>query len=192
MTSSNGKRGRKPVLRSTILDAAVRVLATHPTATLQEVAAEAGVGRATLYRYFPNREALIIALADASLAETATIAEHLRQHSGCPRDYFEALLAALLEQGEKYHYLSTDSSALNDPRINAAYAEQLERMHELICQLQQEGVLDDQLPSSWINQLLDGLIYSAWQYAQTTGASEELAGLVLHSLYKGAGGPARS
>lgn len=192
MTSSNGKRGRKPVLRSSILDAAIRVLAAQPSATLQEVAVEAGVGRATLYRYFPNREALIIALAETSLAETAAISEHLREHSECLQDYFEALLTALLEQGEKYHYLSTDSSALNDPQINTAYAEQLERMHDLVRQLQQEGVLDSALPSRWINQLLDGLIYSAWQYAQTTGNSEELAGLVLHSLYKGAGGPARS
>jgi len=192
MTGTNGKRGRKSVLRSTILDAAIRVLAAQPTATLQEVAVEAGVGRATLYRYFPNREALIIALAETSLAETAAISEHLREHSECPQDYFEALLTALLEQGEKYHYLSTDSSALNDPQINTAYAEQLERMHDLVRQLQQEGVLDGTLPSRWVNQLLDGLIYSAWQYAQATGTSEGLAGLVLRSLYKGAGGPALS
>ncbi len=42
-----------------ILDAALRVFATGDgTATLEKIAREAGVGIATLYRHFPNRQSL--------------------------------------------------------------------------------------------------------------------------------------
>jgi AcrR family transcriptional regulator len=48
--------------RERILRGAARRFATHPRATLTEVAAEAGVSRATLYRYFASRHELLQAL----------------------------------------------------------------------------------------------------------------------------------
>jgi TetR/AcrR family transcriptional repressor of mexCD-oprJ operon len=41
-----------------ILDAVARVLRWRPDAALADIADEAGVGRATLYRYFPTRQSL--------------------------------------------------------------------------------------------------------------------------------------
>jgi AcrR family transcriptional regulator len=45
--------------RERILSGAARRLATHPRATFNEIAAEAGVSRATVYRYFPSRDQLL-------------------------------------------------------------------------------------------------------------------------------------
>ena len=42
-----------------VLDAATRVYALNPRASTQEVAAAAGISRATLHRLFPSRDALI-------------------------------------------------------------------------------------------------------------------------------------
>src|ERR1700676_5536078 len=56
-----------------ILDAAAHVFSEQGTAaTLADVAAAAGVSRATLYRYYPNREALLKALAAHALNELAS------------------------------------------------------------------------------------------------------------------------
>jgi AcrR family transcriptional regulator len=60
--------------RSRLLDAARRVFAVHGVhAPLDLVVREASVGRGTLYRHFPDREALIRALLDdrVTLLETA-------------------------------------------------------------------------------------------------------------------------
>lgn len=55
--------------RDQILDAADAVFAEHGiTAPLDLVVARAGVGRATLYRNFPDRSALVEALFDRALA----------------------------------------------------------------------------------------------------------------------------
>jgi AcrR family transcriptional regulator len=48
--------------RQRILRGAARRLATEPRATLSDVAGEAGVSRATVYRYFTSRDALLRAL----------------------------------------------------------------------------------------------------------------------------------
>lgn len=49
--------------RKAILDASTELLAFKPTATLQEIADHAGIGIATLHRYFSTRELLLDALA---------------------------------------------------------------------------------------------------------------------------------
>lgn len=67
-----------------ILGAARVVFAENPTAGLDVIAAEAGVHRATLYRHFPTREALVSSLyeaylddAEAEIVETDLDAEDL-------------------------------------------------------------------------------------------------------------------
>lgn len=61
--------------RDAILAAARELLADNATAGLDVVAARAGVHRATLYRHFATREALVAALYDAYLddAEAAIV-----------------------------------------------------------------------------------------------------------------------
>src|SRR5947199_656450 len=60
-----------------ILDAAAHALSEHGSSTnMADVAAAAGVSRATLYRYYPDREALLDALSSHALAEAAARPAH--------------------------------------------------------------------------------------------------------------------
>jgi AcrR family transcriptional regulator len=55
--------------RGRVLDAAARVFGEHGLdAPLEDVARSAGVGVGTLYRHFPNRDALIAAVLEEGLA----------------------------------------------------------------------------------------------------------------------------
>ncbi|OBJ07768.1 TetR family transcriptional regulator [Mycobacterium sp. 1482292.6] len=61
-----------------MLAAATAAFTAHGAAvSLESIARDAGVGIGTLYRHFPNREALVEAIYRAELAEVAAAAEHL-------------------------------------------------------------------------------------------------------------------
>lgn len=60
--------------RVRLLDAAARVFAREPygQASMDDIAHEAGVGKPTLYRYYPGKDALFAAVFAESLAEIET------------------------------------------------------------------------------------------------------------------------
>ena len=65
------KRGRKPVAASGILDAACRVFSQkgYFRATVDDVMRSAGVGKGTVYRHFPDKEGLLVALLSRMAAD---------------------------------------------------------------------------------------------------------------------------
>ena len=68
--------------REKLLEAATAAFATAEgrPVSLESIARDAGVGIGTLYRHFPNREALVEAIYRAELAEVAAAAEQLVKH----------------------------------------------------------------------------------------------------------------
>ncbi|RMB82380.1 TetR/AcrR family transcriptional regulator [Streptomyces shenzhenensis] len=69
---------------------------------MAEIADEAGVGRATLYRHFPTRESLLRGVAKVGIAELADAfdAAHLEE---LPADRAIArIIAVYLREGAKY------------------------------------------------------------------------------------------
>ena len=61
-------------------------------ASLDEVAKRAGVGPGTLYRHFPNRDALLDAIMQTWVDRVDEAAEKALAHEGSPRDLLLALV----------------------------------------------------------------------------------------------------
>lgn len=67
--ASRGRRADAQRNVSAILEAAQELLSTNPTASMQEVARAAGVGRVTLYSHFGSRTELLDAVFTRVMAE---------------------------------------------------------------------------------------------------------------------------
>jgi hypothetical protein len=75
-----------------ILNAARTVLAERPDASMEDIAAAAGVTRQTVYAHFPSRDALIAALLHAAGAETLAAIDAARLDTAPPADALRQFL----------------------------------------------------------------------------------------------------
>lgn len=70
---------------------------------IEDIAAEAGLARTAVYRYYPNKRAIVAALATRWLAEDETrLAEIARDHGRSPAARLQAFLLADAEATRRY------------------------------------------------------------------------------------------
>jgi AcrR family transcriptional regulator len=125
-TSHVSKRSDARRNREAILAAARELFAESGVVAMYEVARRAGVGQATLYRNFPDRDALIAAIAVESIEEFERIDA---EHAGEP-DRFFVLVRAIVESAARFHGLG---SCAQEPRDLASELEPLQqRLTDLI------------------------------------------------------------
>ncbi|WP_222720491.1 TetR/AcrR family transcriptional regulator [Actinomadura sp. HBU206391] len=90
-----------------ILDIAAAVLADHgEQASMTDIAEAAGVSRATLYRYFPNREALLRALQETALSDLAARIADARLDSVPVDEALARMTRAVIGVTSKYRALA--------------------------------------------------------------------------------------
>lgn len=87
--------------RDAILSAAREMFAESGDVAMYEVARRAGVGQATLYRNFADREELIAALAEDSVAELERVSA---EHADDPNGLF-VLLQAMVDSAVRFYGL---------------------------------------------------------------------------------------
>src|SRR5262249_25779288 len=134
-----------------ILDAAAHTLAEHGGSTnMAELAAAAGVSRATLYRYYPTREALLQALAAHALAEAGSrIVDAGLDRCPVP-EAIERLVRALLAVGDRYAVLLGEQIEHDPADAERAVGDPL---RGVLARGAEEGVLRDDLPPEVLEKL---------------------------------------
>jgi AcrR family transcriptional regulator len=131
-----------------ILVAAREELSRNPDASLDEIARAAGVARRTLYGHFPNREALVTALAAEarqSLEEAFTAA---RRRDDDPPTALARLILASWPVGDRYRMLiSLARRRLGEERIRAALAPARTEATAILERGQRDGTFAGHLPA---------------------------------------------
>jgi AcrR family transcriptional regulator len=83
-------------VRDATLDATAALVAEHGlrAVTMSQIAEETGIGRATLYKYFPDVEAILLAWHERQIASHLELLGELRHQAGDPRERLQAILKA--------------------------------------------------------------------------------------------------
>ncbi|QDZ15495.1 TetR/AcrR family transcriptional regulator [Humibacter ginsenosidimutans] len=173
---------------SAIIDSAATILAERgDAASMDDIAAAAGIGRATLYRYFASRDELLNAMGAASVQELAARIEQAHLDAVPVDEGIARLVRAILATGHKYVAMNADSA-----RYSAAYPDfdtrVTEPMRALFRRGIAEGSLRSDLPFELQIDLLSGLVKAALD-GTTSGRSgvEETAAAVASVFLEGAG-----
>ena len=179
----------RPNSEDAIIEAAFEVLNADPSASLSDVAKRAGVGRATLHRYFSSRNELVRALALIAIEEMDTAVSEVTNDAKSYSDAFEKMIGVLIPLGDRHGFLAHDFVE-NDAEITGAFKRQTDEMYDLIEALKQEGFFSADLPTDWINQTIDYLLYASWDSVKQGDLTQKQAvELVLRTLTIGLGGP---
>jgi AcrR family transcriptional regulator len=111
--------------RARILEAASRLFAegAYPAVQMDDVAREAGMSKATVYRYFRSKEALYLEIFDQELLALVAALEALRRRGLAPRETMMAVISAVI--GIFAVHLGTLRSLLAD---EAELAERIRRV----------------------------------------------------------------
>ncbi|TQR47224.1 TetR/AcrR family transcriptional regulator [Paenibacillus popilliae] len=169
-----------------ILDAATKILVEKPTASLNDIADYAGVGIATLHRYFENREQLMLQLGLRAAKVVGETMDLINRTEWSNEAYIPALVEALIPLGDKIHFLTQDGSLNCNKEMVAAEEQILQRVRHTLGEMQQKGHLRQDMSPEWIANVLYSLLILAWQQVHLGNiAKNSAAKLVVDTLYNG-------
>ncbi len=169
-----------------ILDAAADVLSQRPDATLQTIAAAAGVSRTTIFHKFPTRDALLDALGTDALQRIGTVMACVPQ---CEPGDVEAVMGevtrGLIPLQPRTAFLRVLPGLGSD--LGSHWEQAVTPLALYIATAQSAGRLRMDQPARWLVASYIGLLFAAWDEisAGELGPSQA-ARLVVNTWLSGA------
>ncbi len=176
----------KPSTKQALLESAFELLNQNPKASLADIAALAGVGRATLHRHFSGRDDLIEAMTLQAIDETEQAADEASKNSTSYSMALEQIFKAMIPLGNRYWFLAQQPPS-NHKEITRQLKQQNKVLNQVVSKAKTESLFDTKIPNNWIIQTYDHLIHAAWAmikagHATPTQASELAWTTLVHGL----------
>jgi AcrR family transcriptional regulator len=182
MTEIDTLRSDAQANRDRILEVARDALAAEPTASLNSIAKEAGVGAGTLYRHFSSRESLVLGVYRKEIETLVALAPALlAKHS--PLQAFKVWCDRLAKFGRmKYGVADIVHAAASEQDAQSSYGPMLTAVRQLMSACKEIGAIDPGAdPEDFL--VLVGLL---WRIPPTA-AGEAQVKRILAMIYKGLG-----
>ena len=174
---------------SAILGAAVICLRRDPAASLADIAAEAGVGRITLYGFFRSRAELVEAAFQETILNADVVLDDV-ELSGDPVEALARLVSTAWRIVEQFRrILEAARRELPPERITAAHERIMKRVMGLIERGRAAGAFRDTLPAEWLATVALNLVHAAADEVEAGRLDGDDAGWYLVSTVLGAFAP---
>jgi AcrR family transcriptional regulator len=138
-------------VRDAILDTTAELVAEHGLlgVTMSQIAEETGIGRATLYKYFPDVEAILLAWHDREIAAHLAHLSEVRDRAEDAGQRLEAVLEAyaLLSHHPHGHQDSSVAAVLHrQEQVAQAQREVHQMIRDLLVAATKTGQVRDDVP----------------------------------------------
>ncbi len=187
MAGTAPRRARRADARRSeraLLQAADRVLTRNPSASLDEVAKEAGLARSTLHRRFSSRERLLAAMARWTTAEIKSEIDHVL--AARPGD--DAVLQLVTERalGVKVAWPFTSTvPASVDPEAQRQHDDIAQRVDFVLRQARDAGQLAPDTDLTWARHVFYALIGTTVQQMTPNDDPQRLASRLVDTYLNG-------
>jgi TetR/AcrR family transcriptional regulator, mexCD-oprJ operon repressor len=169
------RRALQQRVSAAILDAAARVLVRRgEQASMNDVAAAAGVARATVYRYFPSRQALLDELARLAVRDATERLASARIDEVAAEEGLRRAIRALVDVGDYFVVLARERVQPDPQQFESGIAAPLHRLFERGATA---GEIRQDIPSSWLTNSLVGLVVSVLPSKPVLGKDDTIAAI---------------
>jgi AcrR family transcriptional regulator len=138
----------RAAVRDAILDTTAELVTEHGllSVSMSRIAEKTGIGRATLYKYFPDVEAILLAWHERHVSGHLEHLAELRDQAGDARQRLEAVLEAYALIQHKRH--ATELAALlhRDEHVARAQQHLTDIIRDLLTEGAQTGDLRNDIP----------------------------------------------
>ena len=171
-------------VHDTILAAAADLICERRVVpTMAEIAQEAGVGRATVYRYFPSRERLLQGLLEAAEKDAV---QRLREAHLASVPFPEALARAtraLVAVGSRILVVMREGGVPHHPKERDELKSVIRR---LLARGRREGYLRADVPQRWTEAIYGRTLLAGLEHVHDTGAGvEDASALIVEQFLHG-------
>lgn len=173
--------------REQVLRSAAALLSRRSTATMDEVAKAAGIGRATLHRHFAGRDALVRALENLGIQEFEAALDAAALDEGTSEEGLRRLVAAVEPGAGLLSFLVTENQLFEGDQVNEGWNRLDARVAAFFRRGQERGELRIDLPPAWLTEALYGLIGTgAWAVQAGRVAGQDFQYVIVELLLGGA------
>lgn len=179
-------------VRDAALDAAGSLVAAKGFAsvTMSQIAEDAGIGRATLYKYFADVGAVLLAWHERMIAEHLRRLHEVRDQAGTATDRLEAVLVAYAFMSHHRQDAGAGDFLHQGAHVTQAQQQLTDFIRDLVAEGAQSGELrDDVAPDELAAYCLHAL--SAAGSLSSPAAVHRLVAVTLAGLAKTAASPGR-
>ena len=138
-------------VRDAILDTTAALVLEHGllAVTMSQIAEETGIGRATLYKYFPDVESILVAWHDRQISAHLAFLAEVRDRSADVRERLGSVLEAyaLLSRRARGHDDAGLADLLHrDERLGGAHRQVQEMIRDLVAAAAEAGEVRNDVP----------------------------------------------
>ena len=139
-------------VRDAILDAAAVLIGEHGLlgVTMSEIAERTGIGRATLYKYFPDVESILLAWHHREVAAHVAYLAEIRDRAHDPAERLESVLEAyalLTQHAGGQHDASFADLFHRDDRMRRAHRQVHQMIRDLVIAAASVGQVRTDVPA---------------------------------------------
>jgi AcrR family transcriptional regulator len=168
----------------TILEAAERVYSVNPAASIEEVAAAAGVARTTVHRRFASREALLDALTEWAKEQFQAAIDAARPESTPPMIALYQVAANVLRVKGSWRF-AMGRATPNLAAVARVHADAVTRCDDLFRRAKAAGLLREDVEPEWASRVYRALIDEDCQSGVTDADAQ--AATIVDTLLRGIG-----
>ncbi|MFD7770912.1 TetR/AcrR family transcriptional regulator [Streptomyces sp. NPDC059787] len=169
-----------------ILEAAEKVLAEEPGASMEQIAAAAGVARTTIHRRFANRQALIEALAASAARQLARAVDDGRPDTAPPLVAMHRITANVLQVKSAWAF-ALELPADPDSEAFALHEDIARRCTAVLQRAQAAKLIDEAADLDWVRRVYYALLGECLHGNTDDADPDALATRIIDTLLHGAG-----